>query len=224
MKYHLTLRSENVKTGSIPVSVTSKDSCPTSCAFYLKGCYAKAGPLRLHWSKVSDGRNPNATDLDGFLTKIRALPEGQVWRHNQAGDLPGAGETIDRAELNSLVEANHGKRGFTYTHKPMTADNAMAVRTANRDGFTINLSADNPSHADELKALSIAPVVVVVPEDSPRLTFTPEGHKIVVCPAQTKDNVTCASCKLCAISNRKAIIGFRAHGTWRKKINVMVKG
>jgi len=34
-----------------------------------------------------------------------------------------------------------------------------------------------------------------------------------VCPAQTREDVTCASCGLCAIPDRRVIIGFRAHGT-----------
>jgi len=65
--------------------------------------------------------------------------------------------------LAQLVEANQGKRGFTYSHKPATGANREAVAAANKAGFTINLSANNLSHADELAAHEIAPVVVVLP-------------------------------------------------------------
>ena len=41
---HLTLKSANAKTGPIPVSVTSDDSCPKSCPFNDGACYAKSGP------------------------------------------------------------------------------------------------------------------------------------------------------------------------------------
>lgn len=223
MRYHLTLKSENEKTGPIPVSTTSSDSCPPSCPFIKKGCYAKYGPLGWHWDKVSDGHNPNNTGIKGFTAKIAALPDNQLWRHDQAGDLPGKGDDIDTNELNQIVKANQGKRGFTYTHKPMTPANAMAVRTANRDGFTVNLSANNLVQADYYKALNVAPVVVVVPEDTPRLTYTPEGNKVVICPAQQKDSVTCASCKLCSLQ-RDAIIGFRAHGPSKTAVNQIVGG
>ena len=86
MQYHLTPRSSNKKTGPIPVSTTSRDSCPDTCP--LKnggGCYAGSGPLSLHWDKVGTDRG---VSLESFCDTIRALPKGQVWRHNQAGDLP----------------------------------------------------------------------------------------------------------------------------------------
>jgi hypothetical protein len=35
-------------------------------------------------------------------------------------------------------------------------------------GFTVNLSADNPAHADQLMALGIAPVVTVLARASAR--------------------------------------------------------
>jgi len=57
---------------------------------------------------------------------------------------------------------------------------------------------------------------VVVPIDTPEKTYTPEGRKIIVCPAQSRDDVTCKSCGLCARADRDAIIGFRAHGTREK--------
>ena len=51
------------------------------------------------------------------MHKIAALPVNDLWRHNQAGDLPGDGELIDKPKLRQLIKANHGKRGFTYSHK-----------------------------------------------------------------------------------------------------------
>jgi hypothetical protein len=43
---------------------------------------------------------------------------------------------------------------------------------------------------------------------------------VVICPATyPKEEITCASCKLCAIPTRKSIIGFPAHGTGKKALN-----
>jgi hypothetical protein len=153
-----------------------------------------------------------------FLDKIAALPEGQLWRHNQAGDLPGNGLEIDGAALGDLVKANQGRRGFTYTHyNPRQGRNAAYIKGCNDFGFTVNLSANTPEHADELAALNLGPVVTVLPIEQKENTLTPGGRKIVVCPATIRDDVSCATCKLCAISNRAAIIGFPAHGTQAKK-------
>ena len=219
LNVQLTLKSQNKKVGPIPVSTTSAHTCPDSCPLKAGGCYAKGGPVAIQWRKVTEGKS--GMDWHTFTDKIAALPEGQLWRHNQAGDLPGEGDTIDGEALAELVVANHGRRGFTYTHKPMTADNAAAVAAANDGGFTVNLSANNPHEADTLAALGIGPVVTVLPIDAAEHTETPEGRHIVVCPAVTGKAANCASCGLCQRVNRKVIVGFPAHGYAKNKASAI---
>jgi hypothetical protein len=214
--FHLTLKSSNAKTGPIPVSTTSGDTCPKSCGQYST-CYAKSGPLALHWNAVTGGER--GTTLDTFCASIAALPDGQLWRHNQSGDLPGQDGTIDKASMLQLVAANKGKRGFTYTHKPMDSEsNRDLVRFANQSGFVVNLSADTIAEADAKKALGIAPVAVVLPHDATHGGITPAGNRVVLCPASMRDDVTCASCKLCSWADRQVIIGFPAHGSKKKQV------
>ena len=128
-RFHLTMVSGNGKTGPIPVSTSANSTCPDACPLKSKGCYASAGgPLALHWRKVSEqGRGD---DWATFVSRITALPSGQLWRHNQAGDLPGENNAINTDMLAQLVDANEGKRGWTYTHKPVTGDGNEA--TCNR--------------------------------------------------------------------------------------------
>lgn len=220
--YHLTLKSKNEKTGPIPVSTTSVNTCSDACPFKASGCYASAGgPLALHWKKVSDGSRGGS--LEDLCASIAKLPEGTLWRHNQAGDLPGDGHMIDQFALAMLVNANRGKRGFTYTHKPMhELSNRAAVATANAEGFTINLSANNLSHADELADLGIAPVATVLPSEIEGnvKVVTPKGRKVVVCPATYRDDVSCKTCQLCQ-KQREVIVGFPAHGTQAKKASAI---
>jgi hypothetical protein len=215
----LTPISHNVKTGPIPVSTSSKSTCPDACPFKAGGCYAQGGPLNIHWNKITSGER--GTDFEGFLAAVKKIRRGQLWRHNQAGDLAGDNNAIDAGALKALVEANRGRKGFTYTHKPMTEENAQAVKHANENGFTVNLSANNLSHADELKALNIGPVVVVVNSAQKENLTTPNGHKVVICPATVRDDVTCASCGLCQ-KQRGAIVGFPAHGNAKKKVDEKV--
>lgn len=221
LNVHLTMKSHNEKTGPIPVSTTTAKTCPASCPFQKRnGCYAEGGPLAIHWRKVTEGEL--GTDWETFCGKVAALPEGQLWRHNQAGDLPGEGDAIDAALLGDLVMANVGRRGFTYTHKPMTTEaNRDAVRRANLNGFTVNLSANNLRHADELSALDVGPVAAVLPEDAPETLTTPEGRKVVVCPAITGKSPNCAACGLCQKANRKVIVGFPAHGASKRKASAI---
>jgi len=156
-----------------------------------------------------------------FCAAIKRLPNNQLWRYGQAGDLPGEGEQINESELNELVSANKGKRGFTYTHKYKLVKNFAIIRKANANGFTINLSANSPKHADFLTAQNCGPVVCVLPSNQTSNLLTPAGNRIVICPAAIRDNVSCMTCRLCANPNRKIIIGFPAHGVSKGKIDRM---
>lgn len=229
--YHITPSSSNAKTGSIPVSITGKQSCPDTCPLNNgNGCYAGAGPLVIHWRKVSEGSR--GTNLQGFASAIAKLPKGQLWRHNQAGDLMHHQGYIDIMHLAAIVKANKGKRGFTYTHHIVehghgdrAEHNQQAIKKANVEGFTINLSANNPAHADALLALNIAPVVTIVDEWKPgdsKTQQTPAGNIIVICPAVTSDDMNCAKCGLCQMQNRKSIVGFPVHGTQKKKARTIM--
>lgn len=213
MKYSFVRRSSNKKVGPIPVTYTSEESCPASCPLMNAGCYAELGPVSLQWKKA----NNFGVGFDTLLRQIKALPKGTLWRHNIAGDLPGVSDSIDQTALDQLAYVNTGKRGFTYTHKPVLGGgvawhNYDAVKEAVEDGFVINLSANDLDHADQLAELGIAPVVVLLPRDSASRLTTPAGRKVVVCPADTR-GITCEECQVCANAHRKSIIGFRAHGS-----------
>lgn len=221
MKTRLTMKSRNVKTGNIPVSTTERNSCPSTCPLQKNGCYADGGPLALVWDQVTTIGDTWSV----FCKKIKALPAGQLWRHNQAGDLPHQNGAIDKNKMEKLVNANVGKRGFTYTHhNPTILENALCIGAANIAGFTVNLSANNLDEADALKMLGFAPVVVVLPIDQTENTKTPNGHKVTVCPAaiDKTDTINCKTCKLCAIATRNTIIGFPAHGVKKRHVSEMV--
>jgi hypothetical protein len=215
MRVHLSLKSANVKTGPIPVSTTERDSCPDDCAMRSE-CYAASGPLALHWAAVSAGTR--GTDWGQFCTSIEALPLGQLWRHNQAGDLPQVGGTVDAVKLGQLVAANRGRRGFTYSHHRDAASLAW-IRHANEWGFTVNLSANDLRDADHLADTGAGPVVVVLPSTQSENTVTPAGRRVVVCPATQRGDVSCATCQLCQ-RQRDTIVGFPAHGSRHRVINL----
>jgi hypothetical protein len=213
MKIRLTEISNNKKVGHIPVTTTERASCPDSCK--LKNiCYAQKGKTRMIWEEVESGINTRwQTEFENnwlaIMKKIARFPTGQLWRHNQAGDLPNRGadnETIDPVKLGQLVKANYKKNGYTYTHKPATPQNIALISFANENGFTINLSANDPAHADQLARHKL-PIAVVV-GDKP-IKKTPGGLPVAMCPAQDKKkSITCAVCKLCANPNRRAVVGF----------------
>lgn len=216
-RVRLTLKSRNAKTGPIPVSTTERGSCPSNCSLAGNGCYADTGPLAIVWRSVPVVGLPWAR----FCDAVRELPPGQLWRHNQAGDLPHEGQVIDAGKMSELVAANLGRRGFTYTHHDMAvAANRAAVADANRQGFTINLSANNLEQADALAALGIGPVVTLAPATQRDNGVTPGGRRVVVCPAVTQSGVTCATCKLCAVAGRDCVVAFPVHGARKRQATI----
>lgn len=229
-KFLITRKSLNPITGPIMVTTSPRVTCPFSCPL-RKGadtptaglCYAEHGVLGGYvWTLLDrtpvggsfQNGNIKVYGFDELLYVIRSLPPGSLWRHNVAGDLPSNNKvTIDRAALRAIVDANKGRRGFTFTHYDVLTNlsNRQAVEEANQNGFTINLSANSMEHADRLADLRIAPVTVILPANSKLNTRTQKGRTVVVCPINTHPGVTCASCGLCA-RQRSTITGFPVTG------------
>jgi hypothetical protein len=218
-RVHLTRFSRNVKTGPIPVSTTSRSTCPPTCGFFEE-CYAKYGNLSVHWRRVDNGAR--SIGWTAFCDEISRLPRRQLWRHNQAGDLPGNGVVIDEAAMRQLIEANRGKRGFTFTHYPLTPHNVNMLRLAKRSGFTVNVSCDSLSDSDRIGKSFDLPRAVMLPSTEKRKVFRrPNGDKVLVCPATYRDDMQCMNCGICyEPSADRAVIGFPAHGTKKRVIDL----
>lgn len=216
--FYLNLKSGNQKTGIMPVSTSHKGTCPDACPFKSKGCYAKSGPLAFHWSKVTEGER--GTDWKGFLSKVREIPDGTIWRHNQAGDLVGKSDRINSVALRSLTLANKGKRGYTYSHYPLTPRNVANLRWANDNGFTVNVSTNRIQDVDAAMETKL-PVVTVLPVGTTgRVQTTEGGNKVLVCPATLGREITCQECGLCQKRDRSFAIGFIAHGIGKKTLGI----
>ena len=242
VKVHITARSSNQKVGKIPVTTTEESSCPTTCPFYGGGCYAKSGfHLRNHWQKVSNGER--GTDWTGLTDFIKSLKAGQLWRHNQAGDIPHFQGLINLSLLKQLVDANKSSnaKGYTYTHHLLNTHNKEAIKYSNRNGFTINCSTESLKDADSAMNEGM-PAVTVIPSDhkaveSYKVTYqgkkqelfkvkekitTPDGRRVVVCPAQTCAPTKCETCKLCSKADRNFVVAFVAHGGGKKKVDTFL--
>lgn len=219
LKFHLSQRSGNTKTGPIPVSTSSRATCPASCPFAGNGCYAEAGPLALHWQQVTSGAR--GVSLAEFCRLIAALMPGQLWRHNQSGDLPHTLGKISRRFLRQLVAANRGRRGYTYSHHDLRlGENLGLLRWANRQGFTINVSTETEIAADSAIAAGLPAVLTVQSTEQRKAWRTPAGNVVTVCPAQRFDSIQCSTCELCHKRPPRLIIAFLAHGTSKKKVDL----
>ena len=93
--------SSNAQLGAIPASTTEPKSCPSTCPL-KEVCYAKFHFQGANWRKVSE------TGLlwSEFLSKVRKIARGQIWRHNVSGDLPADAEgNINLEDLRALLVA-----------------------------------------------------------------------------------------------------------------------
>lgn len=202
----------NRKLGVIPVTRSPQVNCPDTCTLKGAGCYAELGPMG--WAWQDDAKK--GISFESIIKDIKRLEENTLWRHNEAGDFAQVGfGYVDVWHIKALVDANKGKRGFTYTHHD-PVKNRDIIKYANDNGFTINLSAENMNQVDEYMEMGIAPVVTILPMNAEKVTFTPKGNKVVRCPASEK--ITCKTCKLCQRSGRDFVIGFTAHGSRKKKV------
>jgi hypothetical protein len=217
------------------VTTSPRFTCPISCAFRKGGteptagiCYAEHGALGGYvWSLLD--RTPagkrimngvRVYDFSELLYTIRSLLPGALWRHNIAGDLPSNNRTtIELSALRAIVEANRGRKGFTFTHFNVLDNlaNRAAIKEAKNNGFTINLSGNSLEHADALADLRIAPVTTILPANTRKNTRTLKRRTVVICPTSTH-GVTCADCGLCARASRSTIIGFPASGGLKHRI------
>lgn len=221
-KYLVTFTSANPITGAIMVTTSPRSTCPQTCPLRKDRaagalCYAEHGHLGgFIWSGLDRtepgrrfGNGVRVYNLKQLTTVIECLSSHFVWRHNQAGDLVADRTgSLDPAELNAIVQANCGRRGFTFTHHDVTTNihNRALVRYANSVGFRISLSADSLAHADQLALLNVAPVAVVLAAQQKENLRTPAGRRVVICPARTRRGVTCSTCKLCT-RMRDTIVG-----------------
>jgi hypothetical protein len=233
---------ENRKTGQIPTAYVARESCPSSCPLLGNGCYAETGNIGLHRRKMK-----GVPWAKFCLMVAEKLGPRQLWRYAVAGDLPGFGGLIDRAALQLLTTANMRRPVIAYTHKPVldaehpaAASNRRFIAEAIGGGLMLNLSGNNPSHADVLADLDLAPVITIlrnayarrhrslgrgkrewletIGEYRDRIstfpTHSPAGRRIAVCPASYTET-TCAACRACAHGRNGTVIGFPAHGGWR---------
>lgn len=213
-------RSGNEKTGPIPVSTLDQSTCPPTCPLKGNGCYAETGNLGMYWGPLSRGERKH-TDWTGYLEWIRSLAAGTLWRHAQAGDMPGGKRSVSVRALRQWTAAVQHTAPIAYSHW----NDAASLRAIVATGAPINVSANNPRDLDRIKrhAPDIL-AVVLVPQDTPERSVSPDGHGIVVCPEQTGRVRNCKECGLCARRNRKVTVGFWPHSQGKRKAEAVARG
>lgn len=208
-------------------TTSSRSTCPAECPHKKEnggGCYAENHPMRHHWDAVSSGDRGSL--YADHLSQIAALPAGSLLRIFQAGDLPANQQgRLSRTFARGLAKAAKGLKVWGYSHhRPELGENLEILRTLNRQGVNVNVSCETLPQADAMIRAGL-PAVVVVPSDEKRTHWrSPDGHPVMVCPAQTTDGASCATCLMCCRgrgggSDPRLIIAFKSHGASRRRVD-----
>lgn len=216
--------SSNCKTGDIAQTYTAPLSCPNRCAFKKSGsCFAMANfHCHQNWERTNR-RGKNVIGADALADWVKEnTEENSLIRHNVAGDIASPNsDDINADLLETLISAFENRRAYTYTHCEPNERNINLVKNSNARGFTINFSCESLKDADSVMDQGV-PAVVAVPAAVPA-GLKVRGRRVINCPAQTHESITCKTCGLCARAGRGVIVAFAAHGS-KKAIAIKVIG
>lgn len=216
-----TARSDNRKTGNVPNGwiglsrAEAEDSC-SGCGMLEKGCYAHHGSVLIGSMSATRGAkaNPERYTLKSALKGRHK--KARMVRVTALGDIGRCGkETADT--VTNEVKGN-GLALVGYTHHWRESDVATSWKGR------LLASCDALEEADRAVDEGWRAAAVVL-SDHPRVSKTPMGRTVIVCPAQVKDDhsVTCNMCRLCDASSKGPIIAFRAHGSNQKSLEAQLR-
>lgn len=208
---HIVAVSSNSKTGPIPVTYRDMDAtCPRDCPFFANGCYGD-GRIKALARKFS-----STVTLDHANSVLsRRLKSARYLRDRVVGDLVDASGKFDMGYVLAIAKlsAKHGLKVFGYTHAWRKLTKAQ-VKRISASGYVMNASCETV--ADVRQAISLGMPAVITNGKILEGAMI-DDMRVITCPAQSRDNVTCATCGLCAKTDRKVIVRFMPHGPSRKR-------
>lgn len=231
MRYNFIRQTSNKKTGLIPVIYSDRSTCPGSCPHKETSCYAETGHVKQQWEKTNKPLNVTQGSETGIalfrlIELIVSLPFYSLMRYGVAGDLPGNGEDIDKESIKQIAKACQKRhlKAWLYTHKKCDLSFLKKISNSN---LVINVSCDTYDEVDRLSEHSL-PLVLTVQSDAPKVSYTPMGRRVILCPATQKDSIQCVNCggqsgPLCARTERDYVVGFPAHGARKRKVDERLK-
>ena len=236
LKMILLPTSSNKKTGDVIQSYSSRVTCPTSCKFKKNGCYAEGYHTARQWDRcdnpedaryVTNGEHLAIGLKAAVFDKLRKDPTRNkvLFRHNIAGDIAIEGTSlVDVNRVDAIAKAiadtnetvGNVLQGYTYTHCTIDINASNIIHDAASKSFLINASCETVQEVKHAKSFGINAVIASIDPKETAKELNAMGMHGVQCPAQTKDGVSCDSCRLCA-RNRDVVVIFEVHGTASKK-------
>lgn len=222
----LVLQSKNVKIGEVSATYASIDgSCPTDCMHRGAGCYAQAGNVGIHVNRLNLVNNERSRQdaREGAREEARQI-KGAIAEGNDTRPLRihVSGDCRTPSAAREISKAAEGWKApvWSYTHAWKT------VARENWGKVSVLASVDKAEDLSLAFERGYAPAIVVDkhPENG-KAYLREDGVKVIPCPAQTREDVTCVKCGLCMNANKlhgmKAAISFAAHGVSKRKLTVI---
>lgn len=224
----LVLRSKNTKVGNVAATYAPiKSTCDRACPFFDNGCYAQQGKVGMH---LRDNVEPVYAGLDGdTLAELEsaAIRDGAAYLRRRGIRRPlrmhvsGDATTNKRAAVLASAASHWPGHVWTYTHAHRTVDRSAW------GGVSVLASCESLDDAKAAMARGYAAAVVTGPHPADGKAYTKDGVKVIPCPAQTREDVTCEKCRLCwndrALVARNAAIAFEAHGPAKKRALTVIR-
>lgn len=209
--------SSNRKTGNVPtawVGRTEEEALASCSGCALRptrdggdgSCYAWSGAVRFGAisARKAAAARPETRTLPAALAG--AARSARMLRLTGIGDIGRSGRAVADQVVNQAHTAGLAVVGYTHHWRENEVADAWRGR--------LMASTESAADADAAVAAGWRATVVVAP-DAPRVSTTPAGRRVVVCPAQVAGEgreVTCNTCRLCDASRLGPVIAFRAHG------------
>lgn len=188
----LTSVHHNAKLGrGVLHTSASQITCPASCPLRRAGCYAEGGRVGLISRDLNavaqrDGHTAESViRLEAGL--IRGLNPTKPLRLHVVGDAP----TERCAAI--LADACAERTGPTWTYTHAWRD----VRRLAWGGVQVWASLDSPAQMEQAEEQGYQQMALVVAEHKSASARLEKGRLHIPCPAQTKQGVTCAKCRIC---------------------------
>jgi hypothetical protein len=219
--YQFVANSHNKKTGAMPVTSTSSNSCPVTCGLY-NDCYGKSSYTRLQWDKL----DKKGIDFNQLMNLINSLRKNSPIRFNVVGDLTNNNGIIDSNKLIKLANTvkNRALNMILYTHLELSYLNVAAFKLAFLKGLHINISCETIDKAKQALNYGLNSVIVL-PMGSINKVLKIDDFIIVRCPNEYNAKIQCVNCMLCSKDRvqKRVVIAFTAHSTTKKRLSEKLK-
>jgi hypothetical protein len=218
--------SANAKIGMAAATYASQASCPKTCPFFKKGCYAEHGPVgitTLNLNRVEEN-NPTAI-AQSEADAIDLLPGILPLRLHVVGDCA----TEESARIVSEAAERYSTRW-----RKRTADMPVWAYThahdVPRDAWgkvSILRSCESMSQVVQAHEDGYAAELTVGAFEQDSAYDLGDGFVGIPCPQQTGKVKTCIDCGLCMrdskLHDSKRVILLKAHGSRKFKVAATVR-